>query len=108
MYPTLALLLKRIRTGVDFRLDELENIDYNDENTVFEALWNESDDENDIIKVEYEFYTDSNGRRRKKKKPIDTSSPFDPTGVEVKVRRILYRAIKHYWSVREDVSIYFL
>ena len=42
MYPTLALLLKRIRTGVDFRLDELENIDYNDENTVFETLWNES------------------------------------------------------------------
>ena len=107
MYPILALLLKRIRTGVDFRLDELENIDYNDEDTVFEALWNESDDEDDIVAIEYEFYTDSNGRRRKRKKAIDTSIPFDPIGIEIKVRRILYRAIKYYWSIRDDVSIYY-
>ncbi|CAB4421868.1 unnamed protein product [Rhizophagus irregularis] len=104
VYPTLALLLKRIRTGVDFGLDDLENINYNNEDTVFEALWNESDDEDDF-EVEYEFYTDTNGRRRKKKKPIDISSPFDPTGVEIKVRKILYKAIKHYWSVREDIGL---
>jgi len=61
VYPALALLLKRIRTGVDFRLDDLENIDYNDEDTVFEALWDESDDEDNIVEVEYEFYTDTNG-----------------------------------------------
>ncbi|CAB5380032.1 unnamed protein product [Rhizophagus irregularis] len=40
-----------------------------------------------------------------KKKPIDISSPFDPTGVEIKVRKILYKAIKHYWSVREDIGL---
>ncbi|CAB5179879.1 unnamed protein product [Rhizophagus irregularis] len=84
--------------------NDLENINYNNEDTVFEALWNESDDEDDF-EVEYEFYTDTNGRRRKKKKPIDISSPFDPAGVEIKVRKILYKAIKHYWSVREDIGL---
>lgn len=107
MYPTLALLLQRIRTGTNLRLDELENIDYsNDEDTVFEALWDENDEEDDIIAMEYEFYTDSNGRRRKRKKPIDISTPFNPLGVEITVRRILYRAIKTYWSVRNEVSIF--
>ncbi|GET50829.1 zinc finger BED domain-containing protein 4-like [Rhizophagus irregularis DAOM 181602=DAOM 197198] len=86
-------------------LNDLENINYNNEDTVFEALWNESDDEDDF-EVEYEFYTDTNGRRRKKKKPIDISSPFDPTGVEIKVRKILYKAIKHYWSVRKILDLW--
>ncbi|GBB88412.1 hypothetical protein RclHR1_00150008 [Rhizophagus clarus] len=76
VYPTLALLLKRTRTGVDF-----------------------GDDEDNIDEVKYELYTDTNGRRRKKKKPIDISSPFDPTGVEIKVRKILYRVISQFGEI---------
>ncbi|GET04545.1 hypothetical protein RCL_jg7945.t1 [Rhizophagus clarus] len=91
-------------TRVDFGLDDLENTDYNNENTFFEAVWNDSDNADNIDEVEYKFYTDTNGRCRKKKKEIDVSSPFDQTGVEIKVRKTLYRTIKYYWSVRESVG----
>ncbi|CAG8716994.1 2384_t:CDS:2, partial [Funneliformis mosseae] len=67
-------------------LDELNNIYYYDEDTVFEALWNESVDKDDIIAIKYEFYTDINK-------------------IEIQVQRILYRAIKYYWSVQDDINL---
>ncbi|GBB95804.1 hypothetical protein RclHR1_26170001 [Rhizophagus clarus] len=58
---------KEPRTRFDFGLDDLENTDYNNdnnENTFFEALWNDSDNADNIDEVEYKFYTDTNGRCR--------------------------------------------
>src|SRR5690242_18696818 len=96
-------MIKRTRADIDFGLDDLENTDYNNENTVFEALWNESGNADNIDEVEYKFYFSiliQMANVVKKKKQIDVSSPFDLTGVEIKVRKILYRTIKYYWSVQ--------
>ncbi|GES93840.1 hypothetical protein RCL_jg27312.t1 [Rhizophagus clarus] len=50
----------------ELQTDDLENTDYNNVNTVFEALWYDSNNMDNIDKVVYKFCTDTNGQCRKK------------------------------------------
>ncbi|GES91824.1 hypothetical protein RCL_jg14060.t1 [Rhizophagus clarus] len=66
--------------------NDLENTDYNNENTLFEALWNESDNADNIDEIEYKFYF----------------FILIQMADVVKKKRNKLMTIKYYWSVREN------
>ncbi|GET02560.1 hypothetical protein RCL_jg13723.t1 [Rhizophagus clarus] len=88
--------------------NDLENTDYNNENTLFEALWNESDSADNIDEIEYKFYffiliqmaasytVENCGI-------LNISSIFQTPCNETRgIVDIDLRTIKYYWSVREN------
>jgi hypothetical protein len=98
-YVTLSTIISTIKKLIfDLACDSpLDNINYLNENTIFET---ETFTDELLIKIENEEIISNISKRR-----VSIKNPLDTTGILEKVKNNIYFALIYYWNFSNDIEL---
>jgi zinc finger BED domain-containing protein 1 (E3 SUMO-protein ligase ZBED1) len=98
-YVTLSTIISTIKKLIfDLACDSsLDNINYLDENTIFET---ETFTNELLIEIEDEEIISNISKRR-----VSIKNPLDTTGILEKVKNNIYSALIYYWNFSNDIEL---